>query len=388
MSKGNLKLEELLLQANSLNEQTAKASTNSKKIYENTVASVLREFIDEAIEDESEQEETDEFDETEVDDSGSELEGDTDAETEVDDLESMDDETEVEIDMDSDDEEGDEEFSDEESDEDMPIDLGADADEPDFDTPDMGIDMGGEEDVMDLTNASEEEVLQALKNLPDNAVIQIVKKSSFDVNTSGGASSMPTEYPSDDYMGGEDGEFEGESEEEMGEEEPVYEFVKNRKQVLPQGKRQNDSKVVAENQMLKSKLAKMQREMKTLMENEQKAVEMLKKMMSNANKLAIVNNNLMNATKLFTEHSTTKNEKLDIIKRFDSAKTINESNLIFQMMTESFQTRTVKKPINVNSKDKVEISKPSIVKEERTFTIDDEKPENKIMRIMNYKSTL
>ena len=96
----------------------------------------------------------------------------------------------------------------------------------------------------------------------------------------------------------------------------------------------------------------------------------------------------MNATKLFTEHSTTKNEKLDIIKRFDSAKTINESNLIFQMMTESFQTRTVKKPINVNSKDKVEISKPSIVKEERTFTIDDEKPENKIMRIMNYKSTL
>ena len=42
------------------------------------------------------------------------------------------------------------------------------------------------------------------------------------------------------------------------------------------------------------------------------------------NEVAIFNSNLAYATRLFTEHSTTKDEKVDIIKRFDEAKYIME----------------------------------------------------------------
>jgi hypothetical protein len=48
-----------------------------------------------------------------------------------------------------------------------------------------------------------------------------------------------------------------------------------------------------------------------------------------------------------TENSTTKDEKLDILKRFDSAKTLSESREIFNSMENLFSTskNTVEKTI-------------------------------------------
>ena len=50
------------------------------------------------------------------------------------------------------------------------------------------------------------------------------------------------------------------------------------------------------------------------------------------NEVAIFNSNLAYATRLFTEHSTTKQEKINILRRFDSVETIKESKNLYKMI--------------------------------------------------------
>ena len=74
------------------------------------------------------------------------------------------------------------------------------------------------------------------------------------------------------------------------------------------------------------------------------------------NEVAIFNSNLAYATRLFTEHSTTKQEKINILRRFDNVDTLKESKNLYKVIrtelggentkgstiSESFQ-RTVEK---------------------------------------------
>ena len=48
------------------------------------------------------------------------------------------------------------------------------------------------------------------------------------------------------------------------------------------------------------------------------------------NEVAIFNSNLAYATRLFTEHSTTKKEKINILRRFDDVETLRESKNLYQ----------------------------------------------------------
>jgi hypothetical protein len=48
------------------------------------------------------------------------------------------------------------------------------------------------------------------------------------------------------------------------------------------------------------------------------------------NEVAIFNSNLAYATRLFTEHSTTKKEKINILRRFDDVETLKESKNLYQ----------------------------------------------------------
>jgi hypothetical protein len=48
------------------------------------------------------------------------------------------------------------------------------------------------------------------------------------------------------------------------------------------------------------------------------------------NEVAVFNSNLAYSTRLFTEHSTTKQEKINIIKRFDGAETMKESKNLYR----------------------------------------------------------
>jgi hypothetical protein len=48
------------------------------------------------------------------------------------------------------------------------------------------------------------------------------------------------------------------------------------------------------------------------------------------NEVAIFNSNLAYATRLFTEHSTTKKEKINILRRFDNVDTLKESKNLYR----------------------------------------------------------
>ncbi len=57
------------------------------------------------------------------------------------------------------------------------------------------------------------------------------------------------------------------------------------------------------------------------------------------NEVAIFNSNLAYATRLFTEHSTSKQEKINILRRFDSADTIKESKALYKTIKDELSTK-------------------------------------------------
>ena len=64
------------------------------------------------------------------------------------------------------------------------------------------------------------------------------------------------------------------------------------------------------------------------------------------NEVAVFNSNLAYATRLFTEHTTTKQEKINILQRFDSVETIKESKNLYQTIKQELNKDNSSKPIN------------------------------------------
>jgi len=56
--------------------------------------------------------------------------------------------------------------------------------------------------------------------------------------------------------------------------------------------------------------------------------------------VAVFNTNLAYATKLFTEHTTSKEEKINIMRRFDEVETLNESKNLFKQLNSEFSRKT------------------------------------------------
>jgi hypothetical protein len=74
----------------------------------------------------------------------------------------------------------------------------------------------------------------------------------------------------------------------------------------------------------------------------------IKNLKGQLQEVALFTSNLTYAIKLMTENSTTKDEKLDILKRFDSAKTLTESREVFSSLETLFGSskQIVEKTIN------------------------------------------
>jgi hypothetical protein len=68
--------------------------------------------------------------------------------------------------------------------------------------------------------------------------------------------------------------------------------------------------------------------------------------------VAIFNSNLAYATRLFTEHSTTKKEKINILRRFDDVETIKESKNLYKSVKDEL-TKTSGKSINESVEKKI-----------------------------------
>ncbi len=96
-----------------------------------------------------------------------------------------------------------------------------------------------------------------------------------------------------------------------------------------------------------SKIMKEYKELKSKNEQYKGALKVFK---NKLNEVALFNTNLAYVNRLFTEHSTTKSEKMEILKRFDGAESIKESKSIYKSVKGELET---KKPITESVENRV-----------------------------------
>jgi hypothetical protein len=70
------------------------------------------------------------------------------------------------------------------------------------------------------------------------------------------------------------------------------------------------------------------------------------------NEVAIFNSNLAYATRIFTEHSTTKKEKINILRRFDNVQSLKESKSLYRAVKDEL-SQTETKSINETVENKL-----------------------------------
>ena len=115
-------------------------------------------------------------------------------------------------------------------------------------------------------------------------------------------------------------------------------------------------KLVNENKVLKNKMSSIVSENETLKEDYNKMVDALKQFRDKLNEVAVFNSNLTYSVRLFTENTTTKEEKLDIIQRFDDAKTLKESKNVYKSLVKEISSKS---PIKESIDEKLNESKTS-----------------------------
>ena len=95
--------------------------------------------------------------------------------------------------------------------------------------------------------------------------------------------------------------------------------------------------------------------------------EALKVFRNKLNEIAVFNSNLAYATKLFMEHSTTKAEKMDILKRFDNVSTIKESKSLYKTIEGEMGTKA---PVTESIEKTIKAPKAGAVIKEDTAYVD------------------
>ena len=330
-------LEQALLQVQTLEEAVKQ---NAKGILASTMKQELNDLLKESEEEEEDVEEQP-TPEEEVDDMS-----DEDAEA---------DDSENETDLDNDDpskdiESMDSEFEDESEEEDE-----MNFDEPSFD------DLDTDEDVMDMTGASDDEVLKIFKSMkPEDGIV--VKKDGDNVNLDLGDDEYIIKLDGNDEVEMSEEEWGDDSQDNMDmseeDDETIYEIELDDEEVEMSEEESEDDEIEIEateaartygndvrtpaNQGKKYKAGRheMNEEVKTLKKQNSEYKKALILFKDKLNEVAVFNANLAYATRLFTEHSTTKQEKLNILKRFDSISTMNEAKNLFNTIKTELGTKT------------------------------------------------
>jgi hypothetical protein len=207
-----------------------------------------------------------------------------------------------------------------------------------------------EEDVMDMTGASDDEVLKVFKAMkPEDGIV--VKKDGNNVEMSTG---------DDDYIIKLDDESEMEApvmEPEM-DEEIMYEIELDEEdedsEEIEVSEEEEESKEgefgeaartygadvrAPQGKKYKAGRHEMNEEVENLKKQNSEYKKALILFKEKLNEVAVFNANLAYATRLFTEHSTTKQEKLNILKRFDSVSTMNEAKGLFNTIKTELGTK-------------------------------------------------
>jgi hypothetical protein len=371
-------LEQALLQIENLEEAVKQ---NAKGILGSVVKQELNGLLKESTKEEEETTEQD-MEDTDVDSDMSDVDAETDdAETDDVDADDVDTDTDTDIPDEEDDESGDE--------------------MPDVDSDDESPEMGSDDSVMDMTNASDEEVVKVFRAMkPEDGIVVKRDGNNLDVTIDGDEYVIKLDdYPSGDMneddmsdeMSEEDMDHEM-SEEDMSddvseedmtedmEEETVYEIeldgsdddktpteTKEGKIEKPFKSAKGVKKVEAteaartqgndvrgegprQGKKFKAGRPELNEEVSKLRKQNDEYKKALVLFKEKLNEVAVFNASLAYATRLFTESSTTKQEKLNILKRFDSVSTMNESKQLYNTIKSELNS---KKPVTESVADKI-----------------------------------
>jgi len=361
-------LEQALLQVQNLEEAVKQ---NAKGILASTMKQELSDLLKESLEEEEK-----------LDPMGEQPEDETKPDEEEDDV-TTDDEADTDgEDADTDVEDDDTDLDNEPSKEIEDLDSEAD-DDTDTSMDDLGTEPAAEEgiddeDVMDMTGASDDEVLKVFKAMkPEDGIV--VKKDGNNVEFADGQdeyiikldseetpdvdADMDTDLDTD--MGSEmDTDFGTETDETSDDaemDETLYEIELGEEEDEDEVKEveasEGEAKEVEVGEAARTlgndvrKPADQGKKYKAGRHEMNEEVEKLKKQNSEykkalilfkdkLNEVAVFNANLAYATRLFTEHSTTKQEKLNILKRFDSISSMNEAKTLFNTIKTELGTKT------------------------------------------------
>lgn len=343
MSKKEILLDDTLLQLKNLEESISK---NTKgilaSVMKEEIASLVKESLGNDTEEVKEQLEDDEL-EMDLGDEGSE--------------------EEIEFEMGD---EGDEE----EMDVDIPAEFEDEDEELDFDFEDEM--EGDDEDLVDITNMSDEELVKVFKLMGDDDGV-VVQKDDNEIHLKDENEDVEYEI----QLEGEDHDMEDEEEEETETEveeevsemeteegEVVYEIEFNEEEDEEEEEKEveleetyeeahegeahkeeakeaartlGNGRAFGRNGLPKPKAAprhleveSYKRQIAELKEKNEEYKKALDLFRTKLNEVAIFNSNLAYATRLFTEHSTTKKEKINILKRFDNVETLKESKNLYK----------------------------------------------------------
>jgi len=344
-------LEQALLQVQTLEEAVKQ---NAKGILASTMKQELNDLLKESLEEEEDTEipmgEQPE-DEVNPDEEADDM---SDDDATADDAEADDAENDT-TDLDNEDPtKGIDSLDSEMGDDELPTDSESEDEEPSMD--DFSAD---DEDVMDMTGASDDEVLKVFKAMkPEDGIV--VKKDGNNVEMSTGEDDYIIKLDGDDdsEMEMPEMEMEPEMEPEM-DEEIMYEIeldeddedskeieVSEDDEDSKEGEFGEAARTIgngvrppAQKMKLKAGRHEMNEEVENLKKQNSEYKKALILFKEKLNEVAVFNANLAYATRLFTEHSTTKQEKLNILKRFDSVSTMNEAKSLFNTIKTELGTK-------------------------------------------------
>ena len=361
-------IEEALLDAKSL-EDALKA--NTKEMLSAHMSREIESIVESSLREQDE--ETIELDDIELEGSADDEE---DVELNLDDelTDDSEEEESEEFEMDAMDFPDDgEEMADVELDLDTDLDLdGGEGDEElELDLEPMGMELGMGDDVLDMTMASDDEVVTVFKKLGPDDEVEVVKDADgIHLTDNETGAEYYIKESLDEMMDEDDGLCEncGDTKEDEDEDEIVYEIEMSDDEVITdeddsmenetpmeedhtlartrgrqrkgghRNRQTSESRITRKpvvrrkpktDTVSETKIMKEYKELKSKNNEYKKALNVFK---DKLNEVALFNTNLAYVNRLFTEHSTTKKEKMEILKRFDNTDSVKESKSIYKVI--------------------------------------------------------
>ena len=118
------------------------------------------------------------------------------------------------------------------------------------------------------------------------------------------------------------------------------------------------------------KVESTQEEVRMLREKNEEYRKALNVFREKLNEVAIFNSNLAYATRLFTEHSTTKKEKINILRRFDDVETLKESKNLYKSVKDelnSVDTKSINESVATRLNKSVSTGSSTTLIESKTY---------------------